>query len=99
MSSSANTEKVAEGNFSACSGPDWCPHTVQVALATDRMGTPRKDGGAIMSRNVIATREVAATVGGGLFNQAWKPWNATVPRGGDEGARKWCAHKTNVAEC
>ena len=62
----ANTEKRVEGAFGACSGTDWCPHAVQVALATDRVGTPGKDGGAITSRNVIAAREAAATAAEGL---------------------------------
>ena len=65
-SSNANTEKRVEGAFGACSGTDWCPHAVQVALATDRVGTPGKDGGAITSRNVIAAREAAATAAEGL---------------------------------
>ena len=41
-------------------------HAVQVALATDHVGTPGKDGGAIMSRNVIAALEVTATAAEGL---------------------------------
>ena len=61
MSSNANTENMVENTFSACSGPDWCPHSVQVALVINLMGTPRKDGDAITSRTVIAAREVVAT--------------------------------------
>ena len=60
MSSKANIEKMAEGTFGACSGADWCPHAVQVAL------DPGKDGDAITSRNVIVAREVAATAAEGL---------------------------------
>ena len=60
MSSNANTEKMVEGTFSTCSGHDWCPHAVQVALATDHMGTLGKDGGTITLRNVIAAQQVAA---------------------------------------
>ena len=61
MPSKANTEKMIEGTFGPCSGPDWCPHAVQVALATGSVGTPGKDGGAITSQNAIAAREVVVT--------------------------------------
>ena len=39
---------------------------MQVALATDRVGIPGKDGGAITLRNMIAAREAPATVAKGL---------------------------------
>ena len=66
ISSNVNTEKMVEGTFGTCSGADLCPYAMQVALATDRVGTSGKDGVAIMSRNVIAAREVAATAAEGL---------------------------------
>ena len=66
MPSNAKTEKRVEGTFGACSGPDWCPHAVQLALAIDCVGTLGKDEGAITSQNVIAVPEVAAAVAEGL---------------------------------
>ena len=39
MSESANSEKMVEGTFSTYLGANWCPHVVQVALATDSVGT------------------------------------------------------------
>ena len=66
MSSNTNTGKRAEGTFGARLGTDWCPHAVQVALATDHVGTLGKDGGAITLRNVIFALELAATAAEGL---------------------------------
>ena len=37
-----------------------------MALATDHVGAPGKDGGAITLRNVIATQETATTIAEGL---------------------------------
>lgn len=31
-------KKLVEFTFGMDSGPAWCPHVVQVTLATDRMG-------------------------------------------------------------
>ena len=53
---------MVEGTFSACLGPDWCPHVVQVVLAINCVGTLGKDGGAITLQKVIAPWEVVAVV-------------------------------------
>ena len=60
-------------------------NAVQVALATDRVGTPGKDGGAITLENVIAAQEVAAIAAEGFSIRSGSRW--TVPRRG-EGARE-----------
>lgn len=64
MYSNANTKQMAECTFDMCSGADWHFHTVQVALANDRMGTLGEHGGAITLQNVIATSEAAAKLVG-----------------------------------
>ena len=66
MSSNTNIEKMVEGTFGAFSRADWCPYAVQGALATDCIGILGKDGGSIALQNVIAAREVAATVAEGF---------------------------------
>ena len=53
MALSAGSKRVVACPFEECSGDQWCPHAVQVALATDRVGTPGRDGAQIASQNVI----------------------------------------------
>ena len=51
-------------------------------------------------RDYVAKRDRCTRGGshgsGVLTNQAWKPWDATTPRRGGEGAGKWCMHEINV---
>ena len=58
---------------------------MQVVLATDRVGTPRKDGGSITSQNVIAAQEVAATVAEGFLIRCG---SHSTPQRRGEGARE-----------
>ena len=60
MALSAGFRRMIACPLYECSGDQWCPHAVQVALATDRVGTPGKDGAEIVSQNVINARDAAA---------------------------------------
>ena len=48
---------MVECTFNVSSGADCCPHAVQVALATDRVGVLERAGGAITSQDVIVVKE------------------------------------------
>ena len=67
MALSAGSKRMATCPFDECSGDQWCPHSVQVALATYRVGTPGRDGAEIASQNVIDAREAAAKAAEGLL--------------------------------
>ena len=68
-----------------CLGDQRCPHAVQVALATDRVGTLGRDGAEIASQNVINAREVAAKAAEGL--SMWSSGSGTPLHRG-KGPRK-----------
>lgn len=61
-----------------CSKDDWCPHAVQVALPTGRVGTPGKEGGTITPQNVIATQDAAEEVEEGSLMR--RGGRGTTPR-------------------
>ena len=85
MTLSAGCKRMVACPFDECSGDQWCPHAVQVALATDRMGTPGRDGAEIVSQNVIATWEAAVKAAEGLSMR--RGGNGTPP-GRGRGPRK-----------
>ena len=88
MALSAGSKRMIACPFEECSGGQWCPHAVQVALATDRVGTPGR-----WSRDCVAKRNQclggSSEGGGGLINAAWWQWDATAPRQGGEEADRW----------
>ena len=90
---------MVERIFGTCSGPDWCPHAVQNGAGHQPRGNP----GERWRRHYVSKRDRCMGGGnhggGGLFHQAWKPWETVAPRRGGEGASKRCALETNVAEC
>ena len=77
MSLSSRSKRMVVCPFGVCLGDQWCPHAVQVALATDRVGAQGRDGGGTMSQNVIASWEAVAKAVEGL----------SMLRGGCHGAR------------
>ena len=85
MALSAGPKRMVACPFDECSGDKWCPHAVQVALATDRVGTPGRDGAEIESQNVINARDAAAKAAEGLLMR--RGCSGTPPRRG-KGARK-----------
>ena len=81
MSSNANNEKVVEDTFGACWGDDWCPRVVQVAMATNRMGTLGKERGEMTLRKVVAARDMAEKAMEGLsINRGTSPRQDDGPR-------------------
>ena len=66
MALSAGSKRMVACPFDECSGDQWCPHVVQVALAIDRVGTPGRDGAEITLQNVIDAQEVVARAAEGL---------------------------------
>ena len=85
MTLSVGSKRMVACPFDECSGDQWCPHAVQVALATDCVGTPGKDGAEIASQNVINARDAAAKAAEGL--SMGRGGSGTPPRRG-QGARK-----------
>ena len=85
MALRAGSKRMIACPFEECLGDQWCPHAVQVALATDRVGTPGRDGAEIASQNVINAREAAAKAAEGLSMR--RGGSGTPPRRG-KGARK-----------
>ena len=85
MALSAGSKRMIACPFEECSGNQWCPHAVQVALATDHVGTPGRDGAEIVSQNVINARKAAAKAAEGLSMR--RGGSGTPPRRG-KGARK-----------
>ena len=61
MSSNANARRMVSCPFSMCSGGQWCPHAVQVALATDCVGDLGRDESAIALQYVTIAKGVACT--------------------------------------
>ena len=98
MALSSGSKRMIACPFEECLGDQWCPHAVQVALATDRVGTPGGDGAEIASQNVINAPGGSSEGGGGLVDVAWWQWEATAPRQGGEEADRWYVLKTDVAE-
>ena len=82
---SAGPKRMVACAFNECSGDQRCPHAMQVALATDHVGTPGRDGAEIASQNVIAAQEAAAKAAEGLSMRCGS--SGTPPRRG-RGARK-----------
>ena len=66
MALSAGCKRMVACPFDEYSEDQWCPHAVQVALSTKRVGTLGRDGAEIASQNVINAREAAAKVAEGL---------------------------------
>ena len=85
MALSSGSKRMIACPFEECLGDQWCPHAVQVALATDRVGTPGRDGAEIASQNVIDAREAAAKAAEGLSMR--RGGSGTPPHRG-KGARK-----------
>ena len=76
MSLSAGSKRMVPCPFGVCSGDQWRSHAVQVALATDCVGTPGRDEAKITSRNVTAPQEVVAKAAEGLSmwrGSSWTP--------------------------
>ena len=82
---SDGSKRMVACPFGLCSGDQWCPHAVQVVLATDRVRNPGRDGAEIASQNVIAAWEAVAKVAEGLL--MWHRTSRTPPRRG-RGVRK-----------
>ena len=85
MALRAGSKRMIACPFEEWSGSQWCPHLVQVALATDHVGTLGRDGAEIASQNVINAREAAAKAAEGLSMR--HGGSGTPPRRG-KGARK-----------
>ena len=98
MALSVGSKRTIACPFDECSGDQWCPHAVQVALATDRVGTLGRDGAQIASQNVIDSREAAAKAVEGLLMWRGSSGTATLPRQGGKEADRRYVLKTNVAE-
>ena len=52
--------------YGVCERGRLCPHSVQVALATDRLRVPGRGEGTIASMDVIAARDAASEALAGL---------------------------------
>ena len=66
-------------------GDQWCPYAVQVALATNRVGTLGRDEAKITLQNVIATWEAVGKVVEGL---SMRHGNSGTPPCQGKGGRK-----------
>ena len=85
MALSTGSKRMIACPFDECSWDQWCPHAVQVALATDCVGSPGRDGAKIAAQNVIDAWEAAAKAAEGL--SMWRSGSGMPPCRG-KGARK-----------
>ena len=86
MALNAGSKRMIACPLYECSGDQWCPHAVQVALAADRVGPPGKDGAEIASQNVLNAQDAAAKATEGL--SMGRGGSGTPPRRGKGGRKR-----------
>ena len=62
MASNGRSDMEVECPLVECATGEMCPHAVQMALATDRMGARKECEAAIASGDVIAAQNAASEV-------------------------------------
>ena len=66
MASNGRSGMEVECPLGKCAKGEMCPHAVQMALATDRMGARKECEAAFASRDVIAAQNAASEALRGL---------------------------------
>ena len=66
MASNGRSDMEVECPLGECATGEMCPHAVQMALATDRMGARKECEAAIASGDVIAAQNAASEALRGL---------------------------------